>query len=374
MAVPLLDLKRQYRAIRDELRPRLDELFEDQAFILGRPVEAFEEAVAGYLGVPHAVGVASGTDALLIPFMALALAPGDEVITTPFTFFATAGAIHNAGGRPVFADIDPATFNLDPAAVEAAITPRTRAIVAVHLFGLMADMAPLRAIADRHGLMLVEDAAQAIGSRQRVDGRWYTTGQLGDCATLSFFPSKNLGGFGDAGMVVTRDAGLADRVRKLRMHGGAQAYLHDEVGTNSRLDALQAVVLHTKLPHLAGWSETRRANAAWYDERLAPLQQAGHLRTPVVPERDWSIYNQYTLRATRRDELRSFLASRQVGTSVYYPLPLHQQPCFAYLGYRGGEFPESERAAAEVLSIPIFPELTQPELDEVAGAFEAFYR
>ncbi len=373
MAVPLLDLKRQYAAIAADIRARMDAVIESQTFIMGETVAAFERAVAEFLGVEHAIGVASGTDALLLPLKALDLRPGDEVITTPFTFFATAGAIHNAGGRIVFVDIEPDTYNIDPARVEAAITPRTRAIVPVHLFGQMADMKPLRELADRHGLLLLEDGAQAIGARQQVDGEWIVTGQLGSCAAFSFFPSKNLGGFGDGGMVVTNDAALAERLRRLRIHGGLTMYHHDEVGTNSRLDALQAAVLHAKLPHLLAWSAARQRNAAWYDRRFADLERAGKLVRPVVRGYNESIYNQYTLRVENRDALREHLNSRGIGNAVYYPLPLHLQPCFAYLGYRAGDFPESERASQQVLSIPVFPELTAEELEEVATAIEEFF-
>ena len=373
MAVPLLDLKRQYAAIADEIRVRMDAVIENQAFIMGEPVAAFERAVAEYLGVEHSIGVASGTDALLLPLKALDMKPGDEVITTPFTFFATAGAIHNAGGRPVFVDIEPDTYNIDPNRVEDAITPRTRAIVPVHLFGQMADMKPLREIADRHGLMLLEDGAQAIGARQRIDGEWIVTGQIGTCAAFSFFPSKNLGGFGDGGMIVTNDAKLAERLRRLRVHGGLKMYHHEEVGTNSRLDALQAAVLHAKLPHLPAWSEARRRNAAWYDQRFADLERAGKLVRPVVRAYNESIYNQYTLRVENRDGLREHLNARGIGNAVYYPLPLHLQPCFAYLGYREGDFPESERASQQVISIPVFPELSTEELEEVATAIEEFF-
>lgn len=373
MAVPLLDLKRQYAEVAGEIQARLDEVIRNQEFVLGRVVEEFEGAVAALLGVAHAVGVASGTDALLLPLRTLELAPGDEVITTPFTFFATAGAIHNAGGRPVFVDIDPVTFNIDPALVEAALTPRTRAIIPVHLFGQMAEMAPLRELADRHGLMLLEDAAQAIGARQRIGDDWQVTGAVGDCAAFSFFPSKNLGGFGDGGMIVTNDASLAERLRRIRVHGGLRTYYHEEVGTNSRLDALQAAVLHAKLPHLTRWSEGRRRNAAWYDERLANLERSGHIERPRVLPTNESIYNQYTLRVRDRDRLREWLTERRIGHSVYYPLPLHLQPCFSYLGHSAGDLPESERAADEVISLPIFPELEKRELEEVATAIEAFY-
>jgi dTDP-4-amino-4,6-dideoxygalactose transaminase len=373
MAVPLLDLKRQYAELAAEIDARVAEVIRDQAFVLGPVVEAFESAVAEYLGVAHAVGVASGTDALLLPLRTLDLQPGDEVVTVPFTFFATAGAIHNAGGKPVFVDIDPVTFNIDPAQVEAALTPRTRAIIPVHLFGQMAEMEPLREIADRHGLMLLEDAAQAIGARQRSGDRWIDTGEVGDCAAFSFFPSKNLGGFGDGGMVVTNDEELAARLRRIRVHGGLVTYHHEEIGTNSRLDALQAAVLKTKLPYLAGWSEARRRNAAWYDDRLSALEEGGHLTRPRILELNESIYNQYTLRVRDRDALRDHLTARGIGSAVYYPLPLHLQPCFEYLGQSPGSFPESERAAGEVLSLPIFPELEESELEEVASAIEEFY-
>lgn len=374
MAVPLLDLKRQYAEIAEEIRARMEPVIANQEFVLGSVVEEFEGAVAEMLGVAHAIGVASGTDALLLPLRALDLEPGDEVITVPFTFFATAGAIHNAGGRPVFVDIDPVTFNIDPSQVEAAITPRTRALVPVHLFGQMADMVPLRELADRHGLFLLEDAAQAIGARQKVGDSWRRTGEVGDCAAFSFFPSKNLGGFGDGGMIVTNDDELAARLRRLRVHGGLRTYHHEEVGTNSRLDALQAAVLHAKLPHLPRWSEARRRNAAWYDARLADLERAGKLERPRVLETNESIYNQYTLRVRDRDGLRERLQARGIGSAIYYPLPLHLQPCFEYLGYEVGALPVSERAAGEVISLPIFPELRRSELEEVAEVIEEFYR
>jgi dTDP-4-amino-4,6-dideoxygalactose transaminase len=373
MKVPLLDLGRQYAPIKIDIQRRLDEVVESQAFIMGRPVQELEEAVAAYLGVPHAVGVASGTDALLLPLKALDLQPGDEVIAPPFTFFATAGAIHNAGGRPVFVDVEPDTFNLDPARVEAAITERTKAIVPVHLFGQMADMARLREIADRRGVFLLEDAAQAIGARQQVNGEWITTGTLGDACAFSFFPSKNLGAFGDGGMIVCRDDAFAARLRRLRVHGGMKMYHHDEVGTNSRLDALQAAVLLAKLPHLAGWSEGRRKNAAWYDARFAALQAAGKLERPVVAPGNESIFNQYTLRVRDRDGLREHLAAKGIGAAVYYPVPLHLQPCFACLGHGEGDFPVSEAAAKEVISLPIYPELRAEELEAVAKAVEEFY-
>jgi dTDP-4-amino-4,6-dideoxygalactose transaminase len=373
MRVPLLDLTRQYRQIAAEIERVLPEVVESQQFVLGPRVEAFEHEVAAYLDVPHAVGCASGTDALLLSLRALDVKPGDEVITSPFTFFATAGAIHNVGARPVFADIQPDTFNLDPAAADAATGARTRAIVPIHLFGQMADMIAFRAIGDAAGIAVIEDSAQAIGARQKLpDGQWITTGTLGDACALSFFPTKNLGAFGDGGMVVTNDANLADRLRRLRVHGGRQMYHHEEVGYNSRLDALQAAVLAVKLPYLAGWSEARRRNARFYDEGLGGIES---LRLPEVrPEND-SIVNQYTVRITDggRDALADFLRKRGVGSGVYYPRPLHLQECFAYLGYSEGDFPESEKASSEVLSLPVYPELTEEELDYVVESVRAFF-
>ncbi|MFL5382928.1 MAG: DegT/DnrJ/EryC1/StrS family aminotransferase [Longimicrobiaceae bacterium] len=373
MAVALLDLKRQFEAVEADVRLQIDRVLREQSFILGPVVQEFEAAVAAYVGVGHAIGVASGTDALLLALKALDLAPGDEVVTSPFTFFATAGTIHNAGGRTVFADIDPDTFNLDPAALEGAMGARTRAVVPVHLFGLMAEMERVLEIARARGAFVLEDSAQAIGARQRVGGEWTATGRLGDATALSFFPSKNLGGYGDGGMVVTDDDAFAERIRRLRTHGGVKMYHHDEVGLNSRLDALQAAVLLAKLPYLDRWSDARRANAAWYDARFAALEAAGHLRRPRVPEGSESVYNQYTLRVEARDRLREHLTAEGIGCAVYYPVPLHLQPCFAYLGYGPGDFPESERASREVLSIPVHPDLTEEEREKVAAAVERFY-
>lgn len=373
MHVPLLDLTAQYRGLADELMAAVREVVEEQRFVLGPVVERFEREVEAYLGVPHAVGCASGTDAILLSLRALDVGRGDEVVTSPFTFFATAGAIHNVGARPVFADIDPETFNLDPAAAEAAATEGTRAVMPVHLFGQMAEMTAFRALADRRGVALVEDAAQAIGARQRTaEGTWITTGTLGDACAFSFFPTKNLGAFGDAGMVTAPDEETAERLRKLRVHGGRQMYHHEEVGYNSRLDALQAAVLSTKLPRLAGWSAARRGHAAFYDEALAGLDEVA---TPVVRPENESIVNQYTLRVGggRRDALRDFMAERGVGSNVYYPVPLHLQECFAHLGYGEGDFPEAERASREVLSLPVYPELTEAQRAHVAGTVRAFF-
>jgi dTDP-4-amino-4,6-dideoxygalactose transaminase len=368
--VPLLDLVAQYRSIESEVLPAVMAVIERQAFIMGAEVARLEEAVARLSNTAHAVGCASGTDALLLPLRALDLEPGDEIITTPFTFFATAGAIHNAGATPVFVDIDPGTFNIAPGAVEAAITPRTRGIIAVHLFGQMAAMEALLPLAERHGLALIEDAAQAIGARRKVAGSWRVAGELGTVGTLSFFPSKNLGAYGDGGMMVTQDAALAERLRRLRLHGGSTQYFHDEVGFNSRLDTLQAAVLLAKLPHLGAWSAARARHAARYTEAFAGHPAVCPPRTDPANEH---IYNQYTIRVPRRDELQAHLRALGIGNSIYYPLPLHLQPCFAHLGYAEGSLPASETAAAQVLSLPVFPELTEAQQQAVIHGVLGFY-
>jgi len=341
---------------------------DSQLFILGAPVERLEQQVRELSHTKFAVGCASGTDALLLALKALDCGPGDEVITTPFTFFATAGTIHNVGAKPVFADIDPKTFNILPDAAAAARTSNTKAVVPVDLFGQMADIEGVTVALP--GLPIIEDAAQTIGARRSIDGEWRMAGEIATIGTFSFFPSKNLGGYGDGGMMVTQDQGLAERLRRLRMHGGAKQYFHDEVGFNSRLDALQAAVLSAKLPHLAEWSAKRRANAAYYSAAFADVPD---VTVPYIDPSNESIFNQYTLRVQRRDALQAFLKERGIGSAIYYPLPLHLQPCFAYLGYKAGAFPESERAANEVLSLPIFPELTHAQLDEVIEGVRAFY-
>ncbi len=368
MSVPLLDLRAQHARIADEVVPALLAVVDAQRFILGDPVAHLEEAIAELSRTRHAVGCASGTDALLLALRALDIGRGHEVVTTPFTFFATAGTIHNVGATPVFADIEPATFNLDVDAAAAAITPRTRAVIPVDLFG---QMAPVERLAKVVGpLPIIEDAAQSIGARRRIDGEWTVAGERATMGTLSFFPSKNLGAYGDGGMVVTQDALLADRLRRLRTHGGLTTYRHEEVGYNSRLDALQAAVLLAKLPHLASWSAARRAHAQYYDAAFAGLD--GVVR-PVVDDANESIFNQYTLRVARREALREELSRRGIGHAIYYPLPLHLQPCFRHLGYREGICPEAERAAAEVISLPVYPELTAAQLDEVIEVVRGFY-
>ena len=371
MNVPLLDLVAQYSAIKNDVLPALQAVIDSQQFIMGPAVAQLEVAVAQLSHARHGIGCASGTDALLLPLKALQLRPGDEVITTPFTFFATAGAIHNAGATPVFVDIDPETFNIAPAAVEAALTPRTRAILPVHLYGQMAAIERVAAIARKHSVPVIEDAAQAIGARRSIDGEWRMAGELGWATGYSFFPSKNLGAWGDGGMIVTSDDQAAERLRKLRLHGGAKQYHHDEIGTNSRLDTVQAAILLAKLPHLAAWSARRRDHAARY---TAALSAVAAVTPPVVEPNNEHIFHQYTIRVERRDELQAHLKARGVGSAVYYPVPLHLQNCFSHLGYKAGRLPAAERAAREVLSLPIYPELAPAQQDYVIDGIRGFYR
>ena len=375
--VPLLDLKLQYASIRDEIDQAMAGVVATQGFVLGPVVESFENAIARHVGSDHAVGCASGTDALILALAALDLGPGDEVLTSPFSFFASASCAYRVGARPRFADIDPATFVLDPESVASAMGPRTRAILPVHLFGQCAPMDSLLEIAERHGVPVVEDAAQALGATYRSEARAATlgAGAVGRSGCFSFFPSKNLGGFGDGGMIVTSDAEVAERLRLLRVHGGRQMYEHRYVGWNSRLDALQAAVLEVKLRHLDRWSEGRAANAARYDQWLAEcdLVSPGRVQPPVRVEHSSHIFNQYTLRVERRDELRKHLSGSGIGCSVYYPVPLHLQECFRELGYREGSFPRAEQACREVISLPIYPELTEDQQRRVVSAIADFY-
>ena len=368
MPVPLLDLRAQHSLIKDEVVAAMMRVVDDQLFILGAPVQQLEDAIAKLSHCTHAIGCASGTDALLLALRALNVGRGDEVVTTPFTFFATAGTVHNVGARPVFCDIDPATFNMVPAAARAAVTSRTKAVIPVDLFGQMAEIENIAAALP--GIPLIEDAAQTIGASRMIDGERRMAGEIATIGTFSFFPSKNLGGYGDGGMMVTQNADLAARLKRLRVHGGMQMYHHDEVGYNSRLDSLQAAVLHAKLQHLSHWSAGRRANAAYYTSAFADVAE---VQTPAIDPANESIFNQYTLRVDRRDALQAHLKGLGIGSAVYYPVPLHLQPCFEYLGYKQGAFPESERAAREVLSLPIYPELTSAQLDEVVAAVRAFY-
>jgi len=368
MKVPLLDLPAQYATIRAEVRAAIDRVCESQRFILGSEVTALEEELAAFCAVRDAVGVSSGTDALLMALMALDVGPGDEVITTPYSFFATAGVIARLGARPVFVDIDPATFNLDTAAVADRVTGRTKAIVPVHLFGCCVELDPVLEISHEQGIAVIEDAAQAIGAR---DGQGRLAGTRGVMGCLSFFPSKNLGAFGDGGMIVTNDEGLAERLRILRVHGGKSKYFYQMVGGNFRLDALQAAVLRVKLPHLPAWTAARRGNAERY-RRL--FTEAEVLSRVIVPtDMPGHIYNQFVIRAPERDRLQAFLREHGIETEIYYPLPLHLQECFRDLGYRAGDFPRAESAAREVLALPIYPELTERQQRYVVGRVSEFY-
>ncbi len=367
-SVPLLNLVAQYQPIRDEVLAAIARVCDSQRFIMGPEVEGLERELALMLEVKEAVGVSSGTDALLAAMMALNIGPGDEVVTSTYSFFATAGCVVRLGATPVLVDIDPVTYNIDPAAVAAAITPRTKAIIPVHLYGCSADMTPLLEIAARSGVAVIEDAAQAIGTRYH--GR--PVGGLGTVGCFSFFPSKNLGAFGDGGFVSTNDAALAHRLRLVRNHGAEPKYFHTIVGANFRLDALQAAVLRVKLPHLASWTEARRRNAERYRQMLAPLAAAGTVVLPVEPAGIYHIYNQFVIRLAERDRVRAALDARRVGTEIYYPVPFHLQECFAFLGHSKGDFPAAEEAADHTLALPIFGELTEAEqryvVDSIAQA------
>jgi dTDP-4-amino-4,6-dideoxygalactose transaminase len=388
--VPLLDLKPQYAPIKAEIQAAIERICDSQHFIMGPEVSEMEADLAAYCQSKFALGVSSGTDALVLALMAIDLKPDDEVITTPYTFFATAGAVARLGAKAVFVDIDPKTYNIDPADLEAKITAKTRAIIPVHLYGQCADMEPIMAVAQKHQLIVIEDAAQAIGSEYK--GR--RAGSIGHVGCFSFFPSKNLGAFGDGGAVTTNDAALAEQMRILRVHGGEPKYYHKFVGGNFRLDALQAAVVRIKLKYLDGWTAGRQRNAARYNQLFSaaglagnggPLtlpfesRQSGHYALrhdaeiePFSGHRH--IYNQYILRCQDRDGLRSFLTERKIGTEIYYPVPLHRQECFANWGYSAGAFPHSEAAADQTLAIPIYPELSDAQLQTVAGAITEFYK
>ena len=364
--VPLLDLKAQYAPIKQEVMAAFEAILDSQVMVNGPAVTQLEEEAAAYCGAKFAVGCSSGTDALLLALMAMDLRPGDEIITSPFTFFATAGSIHRRGLKPVFVDIDPQTYNLDTSQLEAAISEKTRAIMPVHLFGQMADMDDVLDLAEKHELFVVEDAAQAIGAAQHDA----PAGSLGHCGCFSFFPSKNLGGAGDAGLVTTNDEATAERLKLLRNHGAHERYYHDEVGGNFRIDTLQAAYLSIKLKHLDTWHEGRRDNAAYYDAQLAGLKQ---VQTPVIAEGNRSIYNQYVIRAKKRDALQQYLGEAGVGSAVYYPLCLHEQKCFEYLGHQRGDFPVAEAATQEVLALPVFPELAAEQREHVVETIQRFY-
>ena len=370
-SVPLLDLKAQYATIREEIEPVIKEVTESQYFILGPKVKQFEERVAAYCGTKYALGVSSGTDALLIALMALDIGPGDEVITTTYSFFATAGSIARLGATPVFVDIDPRTYNIDPARIEEKISSRTRAIIPVHLYGQTADMDPIMEIARKHNLRIIEDAAQAIGS-EYTDGR--RAGSMGDMGCFSFFPSKNLGGFGDGGMVTTNDEALYQKLVYLRNHGAHPKYYHKIIGGNFRLDALQAAVLDVKLNHLDDWTAGRQSNADFYDEGIRKRGLEKFVQTPARETGYRHIFNQYILRVQKRDALLEYLKKAQIGCEIYYPVTFNNQECFSYLGYKRGDFPVAEAAADETLAIPIYPELTGEQKEYVLDSIAAFYR
>ena len=387
MKVPLLDLKPQYQALKAEIDAAIERVCDSQYFILGPAIKELEAGVAAYSQVAHGIGVSSGTDALLLALMALGIGDGDAVITSSYTFFATGGTIARTGARPIFLDIDPMTYNLSPALVRAFLEREcdrrdgkvvhrdsgtvVRALMPVHLYGQLADMASLMPIALEYGLKVIEDAAQAIGAADAAGKRACSFGEIG---CLSFFPTKNLGAFGDAGACVTDDADLAKHMMILRVHGMEPKYYHSFVGGNFRIDEIQAAVLNIKLRHLDSWSEGRQRNAAFYDKAFAAAGLGAAVETPVAVPGYRHIYNQYVIRAKRRDELRKALGDAGVGAEVYYPVPLHQQKCFEYLGYRTGELPESERAAAETLALPIFPELATEQLQYVVDSIARFYR
>ena len=370
MKVPLLDLRAQYEPIRDAVVEAVTRIVDTQQFILGREVEAFEAEVAAYLGTRHAIGVSSGTDALLVSMMALGIRPDDEVIVPTYSFFATAGCVRRLGARPVFVDIDPVSYNLDVDQVRRAVTPRTRAVVPVHLYGQVAEMDALVAVASDSGMHVVEDAAQAIGATYH--GR--AAGTIGHLGCFSFYPSKNLGAAGDAGLVTTDDDDLAARVRMLRVHGAQRTYHHEAIGGNFRMAAIQAAVLRVKLPHLEAWTDARRRNAARYRELFEAQATGMPVTMPAeLPDRR-HIYNQFVIRAARRDALKAWLQRHGVGCEVYYPVPFHLQPCFADLGGTEGQFPVAEAAARETLALPIYSELTEAQQQYVVDTIAAFYR
>ena len=380
--VPLLDLQRQYEQVRAEVLAAVGRVCASQHYILGSEVETFEHELAEFCGAPEAVGCASGTDALWLALAAAGVQPGDLVLTSPFSFFASASAIARAGARPLFADIDPRTFNLDPAQVESFLRgsrrDKLRAMLPVHLYGQCADMDSLQLLADEFRLTLIEDAAQAIGARWK--GR--TAGSMGVSAAFSFYPTKNLSAYGDAGLVTTNDPEMAAHMRRLRNHGSPRRYIHEELGWNSRLDAMQAAILRVKLKYVEGWNEARRRRAARYDQLFAAAgmtstdgqpESTAPIQLPLTSAQAHHVFHQYVVRAFRRDELRELLSARGIGTEIYYPLPLHLQPCFVYLGYREGDFPQAERAAKEVLALPMFPELTEDEQRWVVKSIADFY-
>lgn len=370
MNVPLLDLKAQYQSIKNEIQPVLNSVIEDQKFILGPEVEALEKEIAAYSDCSYAIGVSSGTDALLMALLAMDIGPGDEVITPTYTFFATAGVIHRLGARPVFVDILPDTYNINPEAVERVITKKTKAVIPVHLFGQCAEMDPILKVAKRHNLKVIEDAAQAIGAEYK--GK--RAGSMGDTGCFSFFPSKNLGAFGDAGMVVTNNKALSDKLRILRVHGSDPKYYHKIIGGNFRLDALQAAVLRVKLKHLDQWTAARQQNAAYYTNRLSEKGLSGIIvKVPAIKE-GRHIFNQYVIQVDQRDDLLALLRTKNIGAEIYYPVPLHLQECFSFLGYKRGDIPLGEYAADHTLALPVYPELTEEQKKYVVDSICSFYK
>jgi dTDP-4-amino-4,6-dideoxygalactose transaminase len=365
-----LDLKAQYAKIKDEVRQAVDSVFESQHFILGQEVQLLEEELAKYIAVPAAVGCASGSDALYLSLLALNVGPGDEVITTPFTFVATAGAIARTGAKPVFVDILPDSYNIDPAAIASAVTSRTKAIIPVHLFGLAADLDAILAIAKEHNLAVIEDSAQSIGATYKG----HQTGSLGLFGCFSFFPSKNLGCAGDGGLVTTTDLQMADKLKLLRAHGSRRKYQYEIIGTNSRLDALQAAILRVKLRHLDSWAKARQRHAASYRVLFADYGLTEKVNAPTCPTHSTHVYNQFVIRVAQREALRAHLQKNGIPTDVYYPSPLHVQPAFAYLGYAAGAFPVSEKAAQEVLALPVYPELSEQDQDRIVDAISGFFK
>jgi dTDP-4-amino-4,6-dideoxygalactose transaminase len=368
MKVPMLDLSEQYQELRTEVLEVLDQVMSSSTFILGDNVKRLEADVAKYSNVAYGIGCGNGSDAIHIALQARGIGPGDEVITTAFTFFATGGAIVRAGATPVYVDIDPITFNIDPDQIEKAITEKTKAIIPVHLYGQMADMQRISEIAQKHNLAVIEDAAQAIGAKQ--NGK--SVGELGTAATYSFFPTKNLGAYGDGGMIVTDDADIAESCRVIRVHGSKPKYYHKVLGYNSRLDEVQAAILNVKFPHLDKWSQLRREKAAIYTNLLKE-KVGDKVTTPVEKEGNYHVFHQYTIRVEQRDELQSYLKEQGIATMIYYPLPLHVQPVFAELGYQEGDLPVTEKAAKEALSLPMFPELKMEQQEYVVAKIAEFY-
>ncbi len=365
MKVPILDLKAQYAAIKDEINPAINQVCQSQLFCLGPALAEFEEKISEYCQSKYAIGLSSGSDALLVSLMALEIKPGDEVITSPFTFFATAGSVARLGAKPVFVDIDPDSYNIDPALIEEKVTEKTRAIIPAHLFGQVAQMKPIMEIAERHNLAVIEDAAQSIGATQ--NGK--KCGNFGLCGCFSFYPTKNLGGFGDGGLVTTNDQSFAEKIKCLRDHGQKPRYFYKIIGGNFRLDCIQAAVLSVKLKYLDQWNAKRRQNAALYDNFFT----GSAVKLPKIDSNNVSIYHQYTVTVPERDRLKKYLAEKEIGSAIFYPHPLHLQECFRQLGYSKGDFPVAERLCEDVLSLPIYPELKKEQIEYAANAILEFY-